>query len=666
MGRMNCRYVAATLLALSFSLPLLSGCGRDKGSATPQAAQEFAELRAEQELNFSAEGDVELQAEIAALLSRFEKTADATLASEPHRITLLHLACIYKKPELARCLLLDGADPNASQLTESTMAETLEGTPALIPADTPLTWATIPHREGATAEELLPLINLLVEHGADVNKPGPFGAPPLVACTMVPSPAGEAVFLRLLELGARSSEFTPPDGENKPLPLAALVADNGWHRALAKLLESGAAMAPPARSALHAAAEQPEQQGALECARLLLARGAEVDALNDEGATALYIAAHGLADPLAVEGGLSREALADTADMIALLLQHGADPCFCCDADPEMPGSCAADFIAMNSTMQELLAERGVTVPRRVINFEAEGTVLLAEICRASLFGTPAEEIAPHFGKLAALLAVPDHELEHSPLYADALGHTAILLARADAARASQLMANLPLWRDEEAWKAGDARATALLQALLDTPQLILPRAQLLEHARRMDGWEVREVACLLAELLERDAEAGADINTLCSSPSLPLRAGAMSARLLQAGLPAPHNGEVRHWMEEHGIAEVSAPAPLRRALLLTSLDEFWYGNMKPEQVRAFLEAMRSIGAPKAAAFYTELAANLQKPEELDRLMTAPGCVAEEARYELECATALLLWSQREELQRLAGSKESAAAAPAN
>ncbi len=645
---MNRRHLAAALIALSLSLPLLPGCGRGKGSATPQAAQELAEMRAEQELGFTGDADSELQAEIAALLTRFEKTADARLASSPHAITMLHLACVYKKTELARCLLQDGADPNARQLTEAPSAEMDDmEAPPLADAHTPLTWATIPHREGATAEEMLPLINLLVENGADVNGAGPSGAPPLVTSTVIPTPAAEAVFIRLLELGARCPEFCPPEGGGQSLPLAALVAENGWAKALAALLDTGAPMATAARSALHAAAGQPGA-GALECARLLLERGAEIDALDDEGATPLYLAAHCLSSPEARE----LCGMENICQMLALLLQHGADPLRCCDADPEYPGSSASDFIAMSHAAQQQLAAMGITVPRRPANFEAEGDAFLAEICRASLFGATAEEIAPHFAAIAALAATPTHEQEHSAFYADAVGHAVKLLARADAARTAELVAQLPLWRAEEEWKSASTRPAALLEAVLSTPELILPRTMLVEQARRLDAWGVAEAAALLIELLERDAAAGADIEALCADASPAIRAGALTARLLRAGLPAPRNGAVAEWMKEHALAEDSAPAALERALLLTSLDAFWYGEMTAEKTRALLDAMRSIGAPGAAAFYAELAPNLGNPEELERL-TAPGGAAEAARYELECATALFLWSQREALLQL-------------
>ncbi len=654
---MKCRHLAATVLALTLTLALLPGCRRDKGSATPLAAQELAELRAEQELGFAGDADNELQAEILSLLSRFDKTADATLASTPHGITMLHLACVYKKQELARCLLLDGADPNARQLSETPtadMAAENSGTaPILRPADTPLTWATIPHREGATAEELLPLINLLVENGADVNLPGPFGAPPLVTATLVPSAAGEEVFLRLITLGARCSEVMPPEAVGKTIPLSALVAANGWQRALEVLLDKGGKIATPTRSALHAAAERPAQPGALECARLLLARGAEVDALNDEGATPLYIAAHALTEPATMHSGKpDGEEMEPYCAMIALLLEHGADPLRCCEADPDFPGSCAADFMAMIPAVQDILARKGIMVPRRPVDFNATGTKLLAEICRASIFGTPAEVVTPHFGRILAQLVAPPQEMLNSALYADAFGHAVILLARADAAAAAEAVAKLPIWREQKAWEGGDARTASLMLAILGTRELVLPRTALLEHARQLDAWGVTESAALLAELLERDPQADADIETLSTDASPAIRAGALTARLLRSELPAPRNGAVREWMQLHHIDEKTAPPALRRALLLTSLDKFWYGSMSADEVRTLLDAMRAIGAPKAAAFYAELAPNLHNPEELDRL-TAPGGPAEAARYELEAATALFIWSQRECLQNL-------------
>ncbi len=640
---------ALPLLALCLSLPLLPGCGRDKGSATPQAAQELAELRAEQELSFLGEADEELQAEINALLLRFEQTADAKLASSPHRITLLHLACLYKKPELARCLLLDGADPNARQLEELPGADVSSwaepDAPALVPGDTPLTFATLAHHEGATAEELLPLIELLLQNGADVNQPGAMNFPPLFTAALIPSPAGEAVILRLLESGAKA-EATPS--------LSYAVARHGWHKALAAVLDAGAPMAPPSGSALHAAADNAEVPGTLDCAKLLISRGADVDALNAEDATPLYMAAHGLTTP----EGSTPELVNPTCAMLALLLQNGADPLRCCDADPDFPGSCAADFIAMSPAAQQELATLGITVPRRPINYEAEGGVLLAELCRASLFGSSAEEIAPHFSKLATLLVAPAQELQHSPLFADASGHIVKLLARADAARTAELVSRLPLWREEEAWTSADARTAALMEALLTTPELVLPRTAITEHARRMDAWGVSEVAALLTELLERDASAEADIETLCSDASPAIRAGALTARLLRAGLPAPRNKAVAEWMEQKGIAEEFASPALKRALQLTSLDKFWYGDMTNDEVEALLAAMRSIGAPKAAAFYAELAPNLGNPEELERLM-APGGAAEPARYELEAATALFMWSQRDELLKTGSANEA-------
>ncbi len=655
---MTRRRLALPLLALALSVPLMTSCEKDAGSATPQAALELAELRAEQEQSFAStqESDGELQAELAALLAAFDRTADARLASNPHRITLLHLACVYKKPELARCLLLDGADVNARQLVPAPdLVDVANNTAPLVPADTPLSWATLPHREGATAEELLPLIDLLVQNGADVNQPGPLNMPPLVTACLIPSPAGEAVVLRLLELGAHADTTVAPEGAE--LPATAFVAHNGWHKALAAMLDAGAPLATPARSALHAAAENPADPGTLDCARLLLERGAAVDALNAEGATPLYVLTHELAcAPI----GESVE-LDAVCDMIQLFLQHGADALRTCDADPELPASCPVDFILANPAAQAKLAERGVTLPERKLDLgAAEGEAWLADICRASLFGMTGEDVKPHVGRLTALLATPPHELTHSHLYADACGHAVKLLARADAAQAGETVARLPLWREVKAWQAGDPRTAAILRAVLDTRGLALPRALLLEHAERMEAAEVHEVAALLAELMERDQSEGAEsaIDDLCASDKPALRAGALTARLRRHDLPAPRNAAVAEWMAEHGISSPTAdtPVPVVNALLLTSLDAFWCGTMGKAEVDALLQAMKDIGAPQAAAFYAELAACLDKPGELDRL-TAPGGRVEAVRYELEAATAEYIWQHRAAFEQAAASK---------
>ncbi len=645
---MPSRPLALCLLALALSLPLLPSCERSRGSATPQAALELAELRETLKEGFNRDGDSDLQAEIAALLAQFDKTADAKLASSPHRITLLHLAAVYKKTELARCLLLDGADVNARQLSgdienEEGGEEAAEAPLPLEPADTPLTWATIPHHENATAEELLPLIRLLVENGADVNLPGTMGMPPLVTACFVPSPAGEQVVLCLLELGARPGIVSTL---GTPTPMAAFVAERGWTRALAAMLDAGAPMATDSASALHAAASAPEQEGALECARLLLERGAAVNALNEEGATPLYITAHAM-NQLPEDG----EAAVDAAcAMISLLMQHGADALLRCNADPELPASCPADFIAAHPVVQKKLAALGVSVPRPQIDLAAPPSeAWLTEICRASLFGMPGEEVKPHTARLTALLVTPGKEERMSQLYADACAHAVVLLTRADAVNAADTVAKLPLWRDLHAWRTGDPRCAALMRAILDTPELVLPRTLLLEHARSMDAAGVPEVAAQLVEMLERDRSEGAEeeIEALCAEGnSLALRAGALTARLLRAGLPAPRNAAVAEWMEEHGIPREGAPAAVQRALLLTSLDSFWYGSMPKAEVDTLLQAMRDIEAPRAAAFYTRLAANLDKPEELDKLTQEE---TDTARYELECATALFIWEHRAE-----------------
>ena len=109
-------HVYRQMAALAGAL-LVAGCGeRDFGQATPEAAAEYAEiiegfnaLKGEEWI----EVELNSEAEVNALIVHFDRTADARYATPQSGLTLLHLACLFKKPELAHCLLLDGANPNA-------------------------------------------------------------------------------------------------------------------------------------------------------------------------------------------------------------------------------------------------------------------------------------------------------------------------------------------------------------------------------------------------------------------------------------------------------------------------------------------------------------------------------------------------------------------------
>lgn len=148
--------------AICITIPLamiLAGCGdRRKGTATPEAAAQYEEVV--QACDDSRENEWmqedAREREIAALIGHFDRTADASYATPNLKLTMLHLACLFKKPELARCLLRDGADANA---------RCVNGIQE--PAETPLIYAvsTVLTTEVPTAT-CTELIDVLIAGGA--------------------------------------------------------------------------------------------------------------------------------------------------------------------------------------------------------------------------------------------------------------------------------------------------------------------------------------------------------------------------------------------------------------------------------------------------------------------------------------------------------------------
>ena len=180
--------LARLALSLFLAASVLSSCApQDKGHATPEAAEELAlistmlpEIGIDEILELPAADEIHL------LMADFAATADAGLASTPSGITMLHLACLFKKPELARCLLLDKADPNAT---------TAQG-------DTPLALAVAmrgAEDDTVTAESVIRLIDILVAGGADITR-HPAEDMPLLNYAGL-NCYSEEVFLHLLDTG---------------------------------------------------------------------------------------------------------------------------------------------------------------------------------------------------------------------------------------------------------------------------------------------------------------------------------------------------------------------------------------------------------------------------------------------------------------------------------
>lgn len=247
---------------------------------------------------------------------------------------------------------------------------------------------------------------------------------------------------------------------------------------------------------------------------------------------------------------------------------------------------------------------------------------------------------AEHYDTIAHILN-PDSAMRQHPLYADALSAGISMMAQIDAPRTAQLLAGLPLWNDTLVWKDQHPHALATLEALTETPALVLPKELICTAAETMVKGNQQDMAAAMLELLGRCPDAETDIARYEQDTRPAMQAGALQARLLQAGLPAAKCYAVRDWLETHGRTADSLP--LQKAVLLTSQEDIWFGNMEEAKREEVFAVMEEVGALRAAKAYRDIAASLHHAEALDTI-TAESHVW---KFELECATARFILQHR-------------------
>lgn len=622
MRRAYCRLGIALVIA-----GLLSGCdgGGQKGSATPEAAGQFMELRVELEALAATDWMVDYAPEeLLEVVQNFIQTADPTYHSNTNKYSILHIACMLKKAELARCLLLDGADPNAPTMMEGS------------PAETPLLYAlTTDYAPDATAQEINSLVDVLVAAGASLATPG--SAETGLAYNACLACAHEEVYAHLLDIGV------PRSGNE-----LQECAYRGWLSTLTRLLNEKGGITPADYALLPTVARMSDGYYTgehLACARYLIESGAPADAPDEVGRTALFCLATGYST--LKENGMGDAAL----ELAEYLLNKGANPYLRIDKEPDYPGFSAYDLIKGNSDLLQALQQKGFSFTPPAMEIRS-GEYLAADVCRAALTHPDAEAIAPYFDTIATLLN-PTDELREQEIYTDALRNAVILMAQTDADKTSAIIANMPLWKDPQAMKPHNHITSALLYALQDTRSIILPKELLLTVAEECQKNGAYEQAAILTELLGRAADSDALIEQLSQDDRPAIKAGALSARLYKEGLPAASDGGVADWLAEH---RRSADTPLlQKALLLTSIERLWYGDMSTEEMDAFVAAIQELGLPHVAEIYRQIITHLSHPEQLDEIMATQHLWA----YELEIATAQFLLQHKDEI--LAAPAEDAA-----
>ncbi len=222
-----------------------------------------------------------MQDEIRERLQMIRNTAesaDGRCSTSSHE-TLLHLAAGLGEVQLLGRLLQRNADPNLQIILPH---QALPSIPESEQGDTPLTYACQPGMDDTRplpVHNRLSCLNLLIQNGADVDKPGPMGWPPLVM-TCVAGIGGapyEETALFLLKCGADIS--LQPELRGKKTSLLTWAAAAGYPLLVRKLCEAGydpnfrGEMTPPLLSL-----NLNTPKTALQIAHTLLEYGADVNA----------------------------------------------------------------------------------------------------------------------------------------------------------------------------------------------------------------------------------------------------------------------------------------------------------------------------------------------------------------------------------------------------
>ncbi len=619
-------------LALGSSLILaLVSCKDDSpklDSATEQASLELNEIintllpqLKDEDLTPEEKSDME---EVEDLMKQFRETNDVNIASTKTRVTLLHLAAAYKKEELIRCLLLDGANPNAQRIIM------IEGKPA--PGDTVLTYAVAAgflDPETYDPKQVLRVVHQLIAKGADMGKRGPYGLLPVEIAALTGE--HEDLILALVKLTPKEAIAPPLSKENRGaiIYLAAAAPFNKVLEELIKLghhpdtqIAEGRSMLTQAvRSSLYSADDAWKKT-----VDLLLKHGADINHKDNQGRTALFELAFAAQQQTADEN-----IEMDMASRIIFLLERGARTDIAIEQDEEYPGFTAFDLLSLRPDLLEELAKRKHELKAPPLSLPEEDTAMLATLCRATVTGRDTSALKDDYDRIASILLTPSEAMLHHELYEPALKSSLTILFQLDAKRAGDILYMLPIWTDELQGSdhlhctscsscGGESHILRpILEAIAGQKDIIIPSAKLLHLATSLidAGQDALAIDCL--QLLSRCPDFQQVTDELLKSENISLRLGALYAQSHALDIPLPEERAVQAWLAEH--SRVANTEFLREAMLLTSLEELWFGDMPDTEKAQLLAIMEEIGAQNAAEQYRRIIPMLDNPEELDHIM---------------------------------------------
>ncbi len=255
-----------------------------------------------------------------------------------------------------------------------------------------------------------------------------------------------------------------------------------------------------------------------------------------------------------------------------------------------------------------------------------------------------------------------------------ALYGAALSLLHRDVERLTlNLLSKLPDWSNSHAWETDPLVMRAMLFAVKENSDIVLPAEMLVEHARRMAADGHPQVAHAYIALLERDSQAEGLIEELCSEETpLALRAAAWSERLKNAGLPflSKYGVPERLWVHLpelhpdvqkalrianclHMKATIGAEYYMNpERLFFEGCDAYLVEKAAQADFECMLADMEEIGAPLAARLLRAMKETLEEStageEHQASELTRPHGPATAASLELELALARYIWERRE------------------
>ncbi len=433
------------------------------------------------------------------VIAHYRRTGDARYASPTRRTTLLHLACIAKKPELVRQLLAEGAAPNALTYHPE-MERSYDGAFTFTLCD-----KFYPCTPPSNKENSLRIIDLLVAAGGDAKGRQAGSALHMMPLLFSQVEGAEDIALHMLTLGtdpgrnALNKILNDKDKDGKKLDqvqlsrhrFLELATREGWARVLEHMLREGMLT----NIDLH-----PEDETSLLCN--LVAKMAESQWDADEA-------------PL-FEG---------RAACVALMLRHGASV-HTTGALPDSKTS-AADFIHSHPRLLAYLNERGISVPRTPR--ELGEASLAHDLRRMPVYACPPlESLTPLYEALTSLLAAEEaHTVQENVLR---------FMMQVDTSKTAERLMALPMWHPSPTWTEAESK---LFKAVLRNRSMAaaLPADWLLATAEKQEAAGFPRIAHGLIHLLAQHPQAAPMVEKLCHDARPAIAAAACTVRLRLAGL---------------------------------------------------------------------------------------------------------------------------------